>query len=156
MKALKCIAAACLLVSSIAQAVEIPIPLVGCVVGGTRRGSKQDLPPITALKQQLDGSWIAEIYGGLSTPGGQTINFRDFQVDFKGTKSMADVRPGRHGILFSTAKDSFGRDVVPGGFFDIDGNCSILPEYLFELGLMYLDGTPANDSLPIRVTIKKL
>lgn len=156
MKPLKCMATVCLVVSSAAQAVEIPSPLVGCVVGGTRRGSKQDMPPITALKAQADGSWIAEIYGGLSIPGGQAINFRDFQVDFKGVKRMADVRPGRHGIMFSTAQDSFGRDVVPGGFFDMDGNCSILPEYLFELGLMYLDGTPANDSLPIRVTISKL
>lgn len=156
MKALKYFALACLMASSTAQAIEIPVPLVGCVVGGTRRGSKQDTPPITALKRQADGSWIAEIYGGLSTPGGQAVNFRDFQVDFKGTKSMAEVRPGRHGIMFSTAKDAFGRDVVPGGFFDIDGNCSILPEYLFELGLMFLDGTPANDSLPIRITILKL
>lgn len=133
-----------------AMAAELADPITSCSLGSRRGNKVENMPLVVGLSVDSSGVW------SVLTDVGMPVRFRAFQATLKGgAKTLSDIRVGQSRIVFNTAVDSFGTTVIPGGAFDTDGFCSIVPEVLVGTGWMNLDGSPANGSLPTGVTLYK-
>lgn len=56
--------------------------------------------PISNVYQQQDNTWVIQVYGGMSAPGGSDLVVNDSQLKFKGFKSTKTLNDFQLGWKF--------------------------------------------------------